>query len=85
MTKHIALINGTLITPFQEIEQGCVLIQREIPTCKGGDESKFPVNRDRQWSVKVSTTSVKAWESIYLGKLYITITNFKWIIYILIL
>jgi len=24
------------------------LIQREFPACKGGDESKFPTNRDRR-------------------------------------
>ncbi|MBA7559497.1 N-acetylglucosamine-6-phosphate deacetylase [Candidatus Atribacteria bacterium 1244-E10-H5-B2] len=30
MVNPIALINGTLITPFREIEQGCVLIKGEF-------------------------------------------------------
>jgi hypothetical protein len=28
-------------------KDGDFLIQRELPACKGGDESKFPINRDR--------------------------------------
>ena len=30
MTNRIALTNGTLITPFREINQGCVLIKGEF-------------------------------------------------------
>ena len=43
MTNRIALINGTLITSFQEIEQGCVLIKYEFIEKVGKvDEVQIP-------------------------------------------
>ena len=43
MTNRIALINGTLITPFREIDQGCVLIKGEFIEKVGKtDEIEIP-------------------------------------------